>query len=453
MKSPLRILLLVAFVAAAAFAGYSIWDAQRAPVADLPEGPREVLPDSEFINAEASIAYYREKLRREPRDVRSQVALAQALLQQASATGRETEYIPAARDALAAALRQAPDDYHALLLQGTLLNKLHQFEDGRDLAERLIARHPQNAYAHGILADALVELGEYDDAIAASDAMLAIKPSIASYARASYLRELHGDGDGAIAAMRLAADAGASGHADRAWALYTLGNLYLGEAKPDTAAFIFEGILAERPDYAYAVAGLGHAALATGDYERAAQQYRTAYGMAPRAEYLEGLAEALAAAGDEREARDVLDEVREDFAAVRAMGEIVDMEEADFMLDNGIDVERALAMAKQQVERRPGHLHANETYAWALHHNGRSREAIPYIERAMRLDTGDAMVHYRAARIYEAAGDRAEAARHLRLALDNHLRVESPTAAAEARTVLASLGNAAGTVQHAAVGE
>ncbi|MEP0547328.1 MAG: tetratricopeptide repeat protein [Rhodothermales bacterium] len=453
MKSPLRSLLLVALVAAAAFAGYSLWDAQQAPVADLPEGPREVLPSSEFINAEASIAYYREKLRREPRDVQSRVALAQALLQQANATGREAEYIPAAREALAAALRQEPNNYHALLLQGTLFNKLHRFEDGRDLAERLIAQHPQNAYAHGILADALVELGEYDAAIAASDAMLAIKPSLASYSRASYLRELHGDTDGAIAAMRLAADAGASGHADRAWALYTLGTLYLADAKPDTAAFIFKGILAERPDYAYAVAGLGHAALATGDYERAAEQYRTAHGMAPRAEYLEGLAEALAAAGDERAANKALDGVRKDFAAVRAFGEIVDMEEADFMLDNGIEVEQALEMARQQQARRPGHLHANETYAWALHHNGRSREAIPYIERAMRLDTGDAMVHYRAARIYEAAGDRAEAARHLQLSLANHLRVESPTAAAEAQTVLASLDGAAGTVQQAAIGE
>ena len=369
MKSPFRLLLTVALVAAAAFAGYSLWDAQQIPVAALPDGPREVLPSSEFINAEASIAYYREKLRREPHDVQSQIALAQALLQQANATGRETEYVPAAREALAAALQQDPDNYHALLLQGTLFNKLHRFEDGRDLAERLIAQHPQNAYAHGILVDALVELGEYDDAVAASDAMLAIKPSLASYSRASYLRELHGDTDGAIAAMRLAADAGASGHADRAWALYNLGTLYLGQAKPDTAAYIFEGILAERPDYAYAVAGLGHAALATGDYDRAAEQYRTAHGMAPRAAYLEGLAEALAAAGDERDARKALDGVRKDFAAARAFGEIVDMEEADFMLDHGIDVDRALTMAKQQVERRPGHLHANETYAWALHKN------------------------------------------------------------------------------------
>jgi predicted Zn-dependent protease len=122
------------------------------------------------------------------------------------------------------------------------------------------------------------------------------------------------------------------------------------------------------------------------------------------------------------------------------MGEIVDMEEADFLLDQGRDLERSLRLAREQQARRPGHLHANETYAWALMKNGRATEAIPYIERAMRLDTGDAMVHYRAARIYQAAGQPAEAARHLRIALEGNVGMESPTTAREAETLLASMG-------------
>jgi len=447
MTSRFRPLFVLALLAAVGFAAYSVWDAQHAPLTELPEGPEEVLPSSEFIDAEVAIAYYEERLRREPGDVRSRVALAQALIQQAGATGREAEYLPAAEAALDEALRRAPRDYHARLLYGTLLNKLHRFEDARDLARELIAEHPQHAYPHGILVDALTELGEYEAAVEASDAMLAIKPSIASYARASYLRELHGDGEGATAAMRLAADAGPTGNTERAWALYTLGGLYLADAKPDTAAFIFQGILDERPDYAYAVAGLGHVALATGDYDRAAEQYEIAYGMAPRAEFLEGLAEAHAAAGRDRESRRALNGVREAFATARGFGELVDMEEADFMLDNGIEVERALTMARSEVERRPGHLHANETMAWALHHNGRPAEAIPYIERALRLGTGDAMVHHRAGVIYEAAGDPTEAARHFRIALENHLHVESPTAASEARTLLAGLDTSAVPVQ------
>ncbi len=442
MQSPLRLALVLALVAAAGFAGVALWKAQqnRAP---LPEGPQQVLPASEFINAEASIEYYRERLRRDPDDVESRVALAQVLLQQARATGRETEYVPQAEEALAEALRREPDHYHALLMQASLLNTLHRFEDARALAERLVERYPEHAFPYGLLTDALVELGEYDAAVAAADTMNAIKPSLSAYARASYLRELHGDTEGAIEAMRLAVDAGAYGQADRAWAVYQLANLYLADAKPDTAAYLFNGLLEERPDYARAVAGLGHVALVKGETDEAIRRLETAYGMAPLDLAQELLAEAYAVKGDERRAAAAIEKVREGLADARAMGEIVEMEEADLMLDHGIEVERALEMARRQVERRPGHLHANETYAWALHHNGRSAEAVPYVERAMRLGTGDAMVHFRAGLIYDGAGNAAEAARHLRLALGSHLGIESPTAADEARAKLASLEGSA----------
>ena len=385
MRSPLRSVLLIALVAAVGFAGYSVWRANQTPLA-LPDGPREVLPSSEFTNAEASIAYYRARLRQEPRDVKSRVALAQVLLQQARATGRETEYIPEAQRELDRALAESPDDYQALLLKASLLNTLHRFEEARDLSRSLIARHPRHAFPYGTLTDALVELGEYDAAVAASDSMLAIKPSLASYSRASYLRQLHGDSDGAIDAMRLAADAGVHGRADRAWALYQLGTLYLDAAKPDTATYLFEGVLAERPDYAYAVGGLGQVALAKGDADDAIRHFTTAYGMAPRDAFQEGLAEAYALKGDDRRAAEALRAVRAGLADARAMGERVDMEEADLMLDHGIDVDRALEMARQEVERRPGHLHANETYAWALHKNGRAPrgDSLPRARDAAR---------------------------------------------------------------------
>ena len=407
--------------------------------APLPEAPRQVLPSAQFANPAATVAYYEERLRRTPDDDGAFAPLAQAHLQLASETGRETEHVPAAQRAIEEGLRRMPDDYHLLLLKGTLLNKLHRFEEARDLAEGAIARHPRHAYAYGVLVDALVELGEYDRAVMALDTMLAIKPGIPSYSRAAYLRELHGDGDGAIAAMRMAADAGLAGTPDRSWALYQLGLLYLNEAKPDTAAFLFRGLLQERPDYPYAVAGLGQVALATGAYDDAIERFETAYVMAPHGAFRELLAEAHAAAGHDAEAEEALRGVRADLAAAREMGEIVEMEEADFMLDNGIQPNKALVMAKRQVERRPDHLHAQETYAWALHHTGRSAEAIPVIERVIAFGAGDAMVHHRAAQIYQGAGRPADAARHARLAIENRLRVESPSAADEAERMLASM--------------
>jgi tetratricopeptide (TPR) repeat protein len=436
MKPRTPLLITLGVVAVAAVAAVGIWKS-RAVISDLPADLDQVAPSAEFADAEASADYYRARVRRDPDDVESRVRLAQVLLQLASSTGRATEYVPEAKETLDAALARNPDHYYALTLQASLLNTLHQFEGARDLSERLLRRFPAHAYTHGTLIDALVELGEYDEATRVSDRLQALRPGLPAYSRASYLRELHGDTEGAIEAMRLAADAEPGGRLGRAWALLNLGNLYLGMAKPDTAAFLFEGLLEERPDFAPAVAALGHVALVKGDAAGAVRRLEEARAMSPLETTDELLVSAYTALGDERKAREAADRVLAGLHAAREMGEVVDMEEADFLADADRDLDRALQLATVQIRRRPGHLHANETYAWALYKNGRAADAVPFIQRAMRLDTGDAMVHYRAGRIYEAAGRSAGAAEQYRLALAAHVGVESPEAAADARRRLA----------------
>ena len=441
MSSRTALLLAVALVVGAIAVVFAMRSSGEEP--ELPRDHAQIAPGATFDDAEGAVDYYRALLRREPESVDARVRLAHALTQLGNERGTQTETIPEARTLLEEALERKPEDLHALSLHASLLNVLHQFEAGRDVSRKILAAYPQNAYAHGTLIDALVELGEYDEAVRVSDALQALKPGLPAYSRASYIRELYGDTEGAIAAMRLAADAAPGGRSERAWALHNLANLYLGDAKPDTAAFIYTGILEERPDFAPALAGLGHVALVKGDAQEAVRLLEESRGLMPLESTDELLVEAYAAAGDEAKSREAADRVHKALLAAREMGEVVDMEEADFLLDQGRDLERSLTMAKAQQERRPGHLHANETYAWALMHNGRAGEAVPYIERAMRLDTGDAMVHFRAARIYQAAGEPAKAAEHFRTALAGNLGVESPSAAKEARQLLAQATNAA----------
>ena len=435
----LPVFLSIAAVACVAAAAW-VW-IHRAPVDEVPLPPdrSEAGPGAEFVNAEASEAYYREWLRREPDAVEPRVRLAHVLLQQIPTTGRAGERVPEAEALLDGALDRDPAHIYGRALKAQLLNVLHEFEGARDLSRELLADHPDFAFAHGTLIDALVELGEYDAAVEVSDQMLALRPGLPSYSRASYLRELHGDTEGAIGAMRLAADAEPSGRPSRSWALLKLGELYLGSARPDTAAYIFGGILEEDPDFAPALAALGHVALVQGDAASAVSRLEQARSLRPLVTTDELLVEAYLTAGDADRSEAALARVLQDLDDARAMGERVDMEEADALADQGRDLDRALTLAEQEVERRPGHLHANETYAWALHKSGRSRQAVPYIERAMRLGTGDAMVHYRAGEIYRAVRDGARAAEHYRAALAEHVGVESPSTAAAARRALASL--------------
>lgn len=52
---------------------------------------------------------------------------------------------------------------------------------------------------------------------------MSIRPDLRSYSRISYLREIYGDLDGAIEAMKLAVTAGYPGYEQTAWARLTLG--------------------------------------------------------------------------------------------------------------------------------------------------------------------------------------------------------------------------------------
>jgi hypothetical protein len=54
-----------------------------------------------------------------------------------------------------------------------------------------------NANAHGVMGDALVELGRYDEAFVQIQRMVDLRPDLSSYARVSYARELQGDVVGA----------------------------------------------------------------------------------------------------------------------------------------------------------------------------------------------------------------------------------------------------------------
>ncbi len=417
------------------------WYWQSTASQEVPEASVRVpvVPGAEFVNVSRSVEYYREQILRHPDVVKNYVELAQVMMQRARETADETRYVPQARDLLDEALRRDPDHYHALVLKASLLNTLHRFEDAKSLAEVLIARHEGHAFNYGTLVDALVELGEYERAIEVCDQMISLRPGLASYARASYLRELHGDTDGAIAAMRMAADAGIAGSAGRAWALYQLGNLYLNENKPDTAAYLFKGLLGEIPDYTQALSGLAHVHMVEGDYAEAIRLLEEAYAEAPNTGFLELLAEAYQATGDTRRLAATVKKIQAGYRAAEKMGENVDMEYADFLVDQEMALGEALDRAHKAYERRPDHLHALETYAWALAKNGRAAEAVPYVEGAMRLNTGDAMVHYRAGVIYAAAGQSAQAAEQFEHALAANLHIESRTTADEARARLADL--------------
>jgi tetratricopeptide (TPR) repeat protein len=80
---------------------------------------------------------------------------------------------------------------------------------GKRSLRATIARdaRPNDAWNYGVIGDAHLELGEYDEAFDAFDRMIQLRPSAAAYARASYARELQGDLKAAVRFMQMAREA------------------------------------------------------------------------------------------------------------------------------------------------------------------------------------------------------------------------------------------------------
>ena len=96
---------------------------------------------------------------------------------------------------------------------------------GSATASRRCALEPESVRPYAAIVDGQVELGRYADAERSLDRMVSLKPNLASYARISYFRELHGDLDGALQAMRLAVSAGGGSAENVAYVETLLGNL------------------------------------------------------------------------------------------------------------------------------------------------------------------------------------------------------------------------------------
>src|SRR2546428_1845435 len=86
--------------------------------------------------------------------------------------------------------------------------------------------------------------------------MAALKPSVASYARVSYARELLGHVTAAERAMQLASSAAVGAKEASSWTHVQLGLLYLGHSRPSRALHELRVALALDPTYYVALDGM-----------------------------------------------------------------------------------------------------------------------------------------------------------------------------------------------------
>jgi tetratricopeptide (TPR) repeat protein len=375
---------------------------------------------AEFVKAQATVRHLRSEIAQHPDELKNYIELAQVYIQEARVSGRHHDYFPVADGIIAEVLRRSSDNFEANVLKSGMMMTRHDFAGAKETIDKAIAKNPYNSGAYGVLCDADVELGKYAEAVQSVDKMMNARPDLRSYARASYLRELNGDRNGAIDAMKLAADAGASGEENREWALYNLANIFLNWGKLDTAEFIYKGILEERPNYGFAMSGLAMVNAARKNYGDAIGLLVKASQVLPEHIFVEQLADLYQAMGQKVAAAQLEKKALDAFALHEKDGWNVDREYAAFCLSHNINISEAKTRAERQYKVRPANIDALDTYAWALYKSGSANDAVPYMEQALRMKTINPNLHYHAGMIYAKAGNNEKAASELKFALSEN---------------------------------
>ncbi|HEX2740380.1 MAG TPA: tetratricopeptide repeat protein [Rubrobacter sp.] len=356
------------------------------------------------------------KVRENPEDVEAHVNLANAYLQMVRETGDPSLYTKA-DDLLDRAGKIEAQNSELLATRATLDLARHDFAAALERGMQALALDPQNARYYGIVGDAQIELGMYDDAIDSYQEMVNHRPDFASFSRVSHARELYGDPEGAIEAMEFALHAGSGAAENTAWAQAQLGNLWFNSGNFEEAARHYE-LSAETLDgYAPALAGQAKVAAANGELDQAARLYEQAFNRMPLPESAIALGDVYAEMGNRRKAEQQYRLIQGIDKLYRANGVNTDLEIALFYADHDLDLQTSLEKARSAYDARPG-IHAADAMAWTLYKTGDFQEAQRYASEALELGTRDPLKLFHAGMIARALGQDERAKEYLQQATD-----------------------------------
>ena len=442
MRRILYPLLVVGFFG---LVGYVVFFHKTDPIPKLQPRRSDLSLGGEWTNTQKAVDGLLSQLRANPDDTKARLQLAEAYIQEGRVTGNHAYYDKASLDLLAEVLRREPENFEALCCQATVLLSQHHFTEGLVVAEKAQRLNPHNSYIYGLLTDAQVELGNYPKAVAMADKMVSVRPDLRSYARVSYLREIHGDVPGAIDAMKMAVTAGYPGLEQTAWTQTQLGRLYETSGDLPNAQAIYQRALDERPHYPFALAGLGRIATAQKKYPEAIKYLTAARHAQPDFTFAEDLSDAYRLAGQADDAKRCAEEVVESLAGKTGdeseanHGHYADRELAYAYLKVGKPA-KALEHALIEYERRPENIDVQEVTAWAYARNGQAKKAQTIIKGALRTNSQSPTLRARAGIIAIQAGDVNGGRALLRQALERNPYLEEELATPARRYL------AAGTV-------
>ncbi|WP_229216678.1 lipopolysaccharide assembly protein LapB [Dyadobacter sp. 3J3] len=359
----------------------------------------------EWPKTKEKVDELKKKIKDNPSDIKSRLQVVVIYLSEARITGEHPYYYPAVLKILNGVLSMDPKNFEALTFKSSVKMSQHQFSEARDLAEKARQINPSNAYVYGVLVDANVELGNYKEAVLMSDKMQELKPSLESYSRASYLREIYGNYPGSIAAMQLAVQAGLPGSEPQCWSKNTLGHLYETTGQLKEAEIQYQQILAMRPSYAFALRGQAQIYKARKEYDKALTELEKAAKIMPEFSFHEEMADIYALQGNAPKAKQKYADVVKMLGEDARSGHTVDLELCKLFTKTA-QLDSALVYGLKEYSRRPQNIDVNHALAKVYFLEKNTAKAKQHIDIAMSTGSKDPEILQIASNIELAMGNK-----------------------------------------------
>ena len=257
-------------------------------------------------------------------------------------------------------------------LAGVLCQR-HKFAEALELATQVRKVKPRNHEAMAITADALIELGRYDEGEQALAELSKLVQTAPVLARQANLAELKGKLDEAERLTReaIAKIRKAGGSAsDLAWYQGRLGDFALAAGRLDEAEALYRAVPEGTDPFHDATAGRARIAAFRGRLDEAIALFEKAVAIGPDPHMLAALGDLYLAKGQKDRAE----------SAFARLLKVTDgqpeylRERARFLADHDRDLPTALALAEADFAQRQD-VHGHDVLAWALFKNGRVEEA------------------------------------------------------------------------------
>jgi tetratricopeptide (TPR) repeat protein len=342
------------------------------------------------------------------------LALGHALAQKQRDTQAEHWY-DEAEAAYQQALKVEPDNAAAMNGMAWVMGGRHRFTESVLWAKKALAVDADNPEAHGIIGDAVLELGDLERAFECYQKMMDLRPDLSAYSRGGYLVWLTGNGKKGRWLMEKAIAMGSPHAENTAWCRSRLAMMLFHEGAYLPAAQVAEAGLNAAPGHLPLLLALGRIKAALKDEKAAVTAYEAALAQGEHLEALAALGDLHAVAGRAAEAEAFYQKVVKLHEANKAGGVHDHTFMARFFADHDRHLDRALALAKEHLNSQ--NVYDADTLAWALYKKGEFAAAKKCMERALKANTPDAEFFYHGGLIAAATGDRTGARKLLSRAL------------------------------------